>query len=69
MKTRVTVVFDGAKFDYEILVSKEAVLRGLSDVNSESGYIEFTDVCGRNIRINPSKIPLLEIVELEADSE
>ena len=66
-KTRITVVFDGAKFDYEVLTSKEGVLSELNNIKKESGYLHFTDVNGSDIRLTPSKIPLLEIVELEGN--
>lgn len=65
MRTRITVIFDGAKFDYEVLERKETVLSGFNNVKKESNYFHFEDVNGNDIRIIPSKIPLLEIVELE----
>lgn len=68
MKTRITVIFDGAKFDYEVSESKETILSELNNIKKESGYIHFEDVNGNNIRIIPSKTPLLEIVELESES-
>jgi len=68
MKTRITVVFDGAKFNYEIATSKESVLNELSNIKKESGYLHFTDIDGKDIRITPSKIPLLEIEGLESGS-
>lgn len=69
MKTRITVVFDGAKFDYEVLTSKKGVLSELDNIKKESGYLHFTDVSGNDVRITPSKIPLLEIEALESESE
>ena len=68
MRTRITVVFDGAKFNYEASISKESILTELNNIKKENGYLHFIDVEGNDIRITPSKIPLLEIVELEIDS-
>ncbi len=65
MRTRISVTFDGAKFDYEVLERKETVLSELNNIKKENGYLHFEDVNGNDIRITPSKIPLLEIVALE----
>jgi len=43
-------------------------LTELNNIKKENGYLHFIDVEGNDIRITPSKIPLLEIVELESDS-
>jgi|GEM_PF-5079313 len=69
MKTRITVIFDGAKFDYEILERKETILSDLNNIKKENGYLHFRDVNGNDIRITPSRIPLLEIVGMESESE
>lgn len=69
MKTRIVVVFDGEKFNYEIATSKESVLSELSNIKKESGYLHFTDINGKDIRITPSKIPLLEIEEFGSETK
>lgn len=69
MKSRITIVFDGAKFDYEVLISKETIINELNSVKSVRGFLHFTDINDNEIRITPSKIPLLEIEALEGDSD
>ena len=67
MRTRITVIFGGEKFDYELKESKETVLNELNNIKSENGFLELIDIYGHYVRITPSRVPVMEIIELEED--
>ena len=68
-RTRLTVIFNGAKFDYEINEPMGEVGKLIDTARMKDGVMWFYDTDGKYIEIDPNMCPIIEIVELNYKSD
>lgn len=68
-RTRISLIFNGAKFDYELDVSADEVVESFKKATEENIIVTFTDTSGMFVEVSPKQIPLVQIEPLGGNSD